>query len=103
MVFWNVKRFSESWRTPLYKQNEDTHLDVHTDDSDVTFNVCLGREFEGAGLVICGLSGKADHRLHRHLNWKQTLCLHKHIENKYNLLCLRTHILCLVNTDFVFN
>ena len=25
-----------------------TRLDVHTDDSDVTFNVCLGRDFEGA-------------------------------------------------------
>ena len=33
-----------------YAPHEDTHLDVHTDDSDVTFNVCLGKEFEGAGV-----------------------------------------------------
>ena len=25
-----------------YRQGEDTGLDMHTDDSDVTFNVCLG-------------------------------------------------------------
>ena len=27
----------------------DLGLDMHTDDSDVTLNVCLGREFTGAG------------------------------------------------------
>ena len=35
----------------------DTHLDMHTDDADVTFNVCLGKEFEGAGLTFCGVIG----------------------------------------------
>lgn len=49
-----------------YKQSEDTHLDVHHDDSDVTFNVCLGRNFTGAGLVLCGRKGAPDHRQHRH-------------------------------------
>lgn len=49
-----------------YKQGEDTHLDVHHDDSDVTFNVCLGRNFTGSGLVLCGRKGYPDHRFHRH-------------------------------------
>ena len=29
---------------------EDRGLDMHTDDSDVTFNVCLGDTFTGATL-----------------------------------------------------
>lgn len=49
-----------------YKNGEDTHLDVHHDDSDVTFNVCLTQNFTGAGLVLCGRKDAADHRIHRH-------------------------------------
>jgi hypothetical protein len=45
-----------------YKEGQDLGLDMHTDDSDVTFNVCLGRDFAGAGLTFCGGMGKADHR-----------------------------------------
>jgi len=45
-----------------YKQGQDLGLDMHTDDSDVTFNVCLGREFEAAGLTFCGMRGQPDHR-----------------------------------------
>lgn len=44
--------------------DRDTHLDMHTDDSDVTFNVCLGKVFEGAGLTFCGIIGTPGHRLH---------------------------------------
>lgn len=40
-----------------YKAGEDRGLDMHTDDSDVTFNVCLGKAFTGAGLTVCGMSG----------------------------------------------
>ncbi|CAK0904087.1 unnamed protein product [Prorocentrum cordatum] len=47
-----------------YKENEDRGLDMHTDDSDVTFNLCLGREFSGAGLSFCGVMGQPDHRRH---------------------------------------
>ena len=50
-----------------YKPNEDLGLDMHTDDSDVTFNVALGREgFKGAGLTFCGTVGKPDHRQFNH-------------------------------------
>lgn len=49
-----------------YREGEDLGLDMHHDDSDVTFNVCLGRIFEGAGLQFCGLNGSAEHRRHRY-------------------------------------
>eukprot|EP00040_Diaphanoeca_grandis_P025988 m.144777 g.144777 ORF g.144777 m.144777 type:complete len:464 (-) comp30395_c0_seq2:25-1416(-) len=49
-----------------YTPGTDTHLDMHTDDSDVTFNVCLGKEFVASGLTFCGMIGKPEHR-------KQTL------------------------------
>lgn len=45
-----------------YKQGEDLGLDMHTDDSDVTFNACLGKEFEGSGLQFCGMIGSSSHR-----------------------------------------
>lgn len=32
------------------------------DNSDVTFNVCLGRDFDCAGLTFCGHMGHAEHR-----------------------------------------
>lgn len=35
---------------------------MHHDSSEVTLNVCLGREFTGANLSFCGRFGDADHR-----------------------------------------
>uniref|UniRef100_A0A7S4FD79 Fe2OG dioxygenase domain-containing protein n=1 Tax=Chrysotila carterae TaxID=13221 RepID=A0A7S4FD79_CHRCT len=49
-----------------YRQDEDLGLDMHHDDSDVTLNVCLGKEFEGATLSFCGYFGQDDHRKHVH-------------------------------------
>ena len=47
-----------------YKAEEDLSLDLHTDDSEVTLNACLGKPgFEGSGLVFCGTLGAADHRV----------------------------------------
>ena len=45
-----------------YRAGEDLGLDMHTDDSDVTFNICLGRNFTGASLTICGDSRMPQHR-----------------------------------------
>jgi hypothetical protein len=45
-----------------YKAGHELGLDMHTDDSDVTLNVCLGREFTGAGLTFCGSMGQPDYR-----------------------------------------
>ena len=47
-----------------YTPGEDLGLDMHTDDSDVTFNICLGREFTGAKLNLCGRFGTTQHRQH---------------------------------------
>eukprot|EP00401_Gymnodinium_catenatum_P028569 CAMPEP_0117478178 /NCGR_PEP_ID=MMETSP0784-20121206/11207_1 /TAXON_ID=39447 /ORGANISM="" /LENGTH=458 /DNA_ID=CAMNT_0005272509 /DNA_START=171 /DNA_END=1543 /DNA_ORIENTATION=- len=48
-----------------YRDGEDLGLDMHHDDSDVTFNICLGLRFEGAGLRFCGMVGEPDHRKQR--------------------------------------
>jgi len=48
-----------------YREGEDLGLDMHVDDSDVTFNICLGFEFSGAGLQFCGMHGAADYRKQR--------------------------------------
>ena len=47
-----------------YAAGKDLGLDMHVDNSDVTFNVCLGRKFRGAGLTFCGYMGDP-HHLHR--------------------------------------
>jgi len=51
--------------TIRYRGGEDTHLDVHTDDSDITFNVNIFGNYSGAPLVFCGINGEPDHRLFR--------------------------------------
>jgi len=45
-----------------YQQGEDLGLDMHIDDSDVTFNVCVGEKFTGATLSFCGNFGEPTHR-----------------------------------------
>jgi len=45
-----------------YRMGEDVGLDMHTDDSDVTFNVNLGREFVDGELQMCGFMGHGNHR-----------------------------------------
>jgi len=40
---------------------------MHTDNADVTFNVCLGRTFTGASLTFCGDMGAPGHR---HLSYQ---------------------------------
>ena len=47
-----------------YREGAELGLDMHTDDSDVTFNACLGKTFEGAGLTFCGVLGGDAHRRH---------------------------------------
>tara|TARA_B100000902_G_scaffold399435_1_gene470278 strand:+ start:1064 stop:1978 length:915 start_codon:yes stop_codon:yes gene_type:complete len=50
--------------TVRYNAGEDKSLDMHTDDSDVTFNLCLGEKFKGCKLQFCGDISKHDHRHH---------------------------------------
>jgi hypothetical protein len=47
-----------------YRVGKDTFLDMHSDDSEVTFNVNLCESFEGSSLVFCGLRGDKNHRQH---------------------------------------
>ena len=66
-----------------YKQGEDLGLDMHTDDSDVTFNVCLGKDgFTGAGLSFCGVLGGPAHRklslVYKHVRGKCVVHLGTH-------------------------
>jgi len=66
-----------------YKLGEDLGLDMHTDDSDVTFNVCLGKPgFSGAGLTFCGVLGGPAHRklstVYKHVRGKCVVHLGSH-------------------------
>jgi hypothetical protein len=46
-----------------YEKSKDRSLDMHTDDSDITWNICLGKEgFTGSGLTFCGRIAEKDHR-----------------------------------------
>jgi hypothetical protein len=39
---------------------KDTYLDMHHDASEVTMNICVGREFEGSHLKFCGRFGSCE-------------------------------------------
>lgn len=45
-----------------YGVGMDRHLDMHTDDSEVTVNVNLADQFIGSDLVFCGLFGTVGRR-----------------------------------------
>ena len=47
-------------------KNGDKGLDMHHDASEITLNICLGREFTGSGLVFCGENGSNNHRKYNH-------------------------------------
>ena len=49
-----------------YKHDEDRSLDMHTDDSDITFNACIGHSFMGSTLTFCGTVGTSKHRKFSH-------------------------------------
>lgn len=64
--------------------NTTTHagLDMHHDASEATLNVCLGKEFTGAGLRFCGQFGSGNHRstqhVHQHVKGRAILHLGRH-------------------------
>eukprot|EP00392_Amoebophrya_sp_AT5.2_P010961 g11034.t1 len=62
-----------------YAPRKDTHLDMHTDDSDVTVNVALGiGQFEGSEVRFCGKMGSPEHRKNQcvYKNRKGTAIMH---------------------------
>ena len=56
--------------TVRYRSGEYLHLDMHTDDSKITCNVCLGRNFAGGDLAFCGglQNDETNHRRLRHIH-----------------------------------
>tara|TARA_A100001015_G_C14747276_1_gene616099 strand:- start:2 stop:793 length:792 start_codon:yes stop_codon:yes gene_type:complete len=48
--------------TVKYSETEDSNLDPHTDDSDITFNICLIQPEKGSELVFCGNIDSINHR-----------------------------------------
>lgn len=48
-----------------YSLDGDKELTPHRDDSDITFNVALGRRWSGSNLSFCGLMQEADVHVHR--------------------------------------
>ena len=71
---------AQASRAPCAQANEPASgRDRHTDDSDVTLNVCLGQNFSGAGLTFCGDVGDADHRAlsHRYSHVPGRALLHR--------------------------
>lgn len=57
----------------------DEGLDMHQDSSEVTLNICLGKDgFEYQGLVFCGQTGSHDVRQHKysHVQRKGQAVLH---------------------------
>ncbi|CAD7941085.1 unnamed protein product [Amoebophrya sp. A120] len=65
-----------------YSADSDSGLDMHEDDSDVTLNVCLGKEFTGATLSFCHLIDAPEHRkegfTYEHLKGRAILHLGRH-------------------------
>jgi hypothetical protein len=55
-----------------YKPDADRLLDMHVDDSEVTFNVNVLDAFEGSALTFCGRLQSPDHR-QRQLGYKHEL------------------------------
>ena len=52
-----------------YKMDADLFLDMHIDDSEVTFNINLLDKFEGAELAICGLTERQNEEIiYYHIN-----------------------------------
>lgn len=51
-----------------YRPDEDSHLDMHVDACDVTFNFGLSdtSRFSGSDLAFCGMHGQEDRRKHLH-------------------------------------
>jgi len=71
-----------------YKQGEDLDLALHTDDAEVTLNVCLGKEFTGGTLSFYGIKDQPDqHKLNITIEHKKGVALlhlgtHYHEANK---------------------
>ena len=89
-----------------YEMGKDLGLDMHTDNSDVTFNVCCGRDFEGAGLTFCGSMGEGSHRKfsyrHKHVKGHAVVHLGRRRHGADDLTTGERLNLIVWNTNLVF-
>jgi hypothetical protein len=77
-----------------YKSNQlkgDRGLDMHHDASEVTMNICLGRDsFQGGDLLFCGMAGEADHRKYqfslKHVKGRAVMHLGRHRHGAEDIL-----------------
>lgn len=69
----------------------DRGLDMHHDASEVTMNVCLGREnFRGGDLLFCGMADEGAHRRyqysHKHVRGRAVMHLGRHRHGAEDIL-----------------
>lgn len=77
-----------------YKSNHlkgDRGLDMHHDASEVTLNVCLGRDnFQGGDLLFCGMADLSDHRKYqfslKHVKGRAVMHLGRHRHGAEDIL-----------------
>lgn len=77
-----------------YKLQEDKELDFHYDDSEITLNVCLGKEFAGGDLYFCGhvdetLLGRStedEHFRYQHQRGRAVIHIGKHYHGAYPIV-----------------
>jgi len=87
---WNGDKLSSHHAFVVrYKLGEDLELSTHVDDSDVTLNVCLGKEFTGGSLFFHGIKGTPSEGIENfeyvHTPGKAILHVGKHIHGAYKL------------------
>ncbi len=89
-----------------YRQGEDLGLDMHTDACDVTLNVCLGKEFTGAGLTFCGLRGGGHERTfafrHQHVKGRAIMHVGHHRHGADDIVTGERYNLILWNKSSTF-
>ena len=91
-----------------YKAGEDLGLDMHVDACDVTLNVCLGKEFTGAGLTFCGIrgNGSGDERRfsyrHRHVLGRAIMHLGSHRHGADDIISGERYNLIMWNKSSTF-
>lgn len=74
----------------------DRGLDMHHDASEVTLNVCLGRDgFQGGDLLFCGLADSAQHRKYqyslKHIKGRAVMHLGRHRHGAEDISPAVTH------------
>jgi len=69
--FRNLSSFKDLYsKVVKYKIGEDEDWHVHVDHSDITVNICLGKEFTGANLLLYGRGQEKITQSSNYVNYK---------------------------------